>query len=163
MHWDGRSLKRLKDVHEECRWQTHELEIVVVSLVCNPFRDRVPPKLYDDVIIDKLASLKLLRWWFFPFNNTVCHRLERVPIFDREKESLFIVDPSVEKCVDPYGMLIIRDFGMDGYPFTRRKLIDKEFQRKKGLRLDSLLTWEAVHATLDPECKMDKPVATLKD
>ncbi|VFQ68576.1 unnamed protein product [Cuscuta campestris] len=31
-----------------------------------------------------------------------------------------------------------------------------------GLRLDSLLTWEAVHAALDPECKMDIPVEKLK-
>ncbi|VFQ98222.1 unnamed protein product [Cuscuta campestris] len=144
--FDGTSLRRLQEVQEECRRQESGLEIVVV---CCPFHVQVPPKLHEELIIEAHASLKLLGWWCFPFDNVACHRLRRMCKVDSNEEGVFIVDP-VEKHVDPYGLPIIRDFGMHGYPFTRRSLIEKEFQRKMGLRLNSLLLpWEHVYTTID--------------
>ncbi|VFQ67406.1 unnamed protein product [Cuscuta campestris] len=132
---DCTSLRKVREVHEECRQQNYELEIVVV---CCPFYRQVPPHLHEGWIIEALAKLKLLGWFFFPFNNTVSHRVSRMCENGSHEEGLLIVDP-IENYVDPYGLSIIRDFGMDGYPFTRRNLVEKEFQRIMGLRLNSLL------------------------
>ncbi|VFR01265.1 unnamed protein product [Cuscuta campestris] len=141
------SLRKVREVHEECRQIKYELEIVVV---CCPFYNPLPPMLRMELIIGALARLKVLGWWVFPFDNTVCHRLhrERMCEVDSNEEDLFIVD-LIEKYVDPYGLPIIRDFGMECYPFTRRNLVEKELQRITGLRLNSLLLpWTHVSATL---------------
>ncbi|VFQ67407.1 unnamed protein product [Cuscuta campestris] len=136
---DFRSLEEVQEVHKECRRRKYELEIVVVGC---PFDMLLPPKLHEDLIIGALASLKLLGWWFYPFNNTLSLRLSQMRDLARYEEGLFIVDP-IEKYVDPYGLQIITDFGMDYYPFTRRNVVKKELQRKMGLRLSSLLLpWE---------------------
>ncbi|VFQ91212.1 unnamed protein product [Cuscuta campestris] len=159
---DCRSLRKLREVHEECRRQKYELEIVVV---CCPFEKQVPPKLHEKLIMDALASFKLIGWWFFPFNNTVFHRLMRMREIDSDPEGLFIVDP-IEKYVDPYGLPIISDFGMYGYPFTRRKLIEKEFQRKMRLSLKSLLLpWDCVYGMRDTLTRwmVDYSTALLKN
>ncbi|VFR02067.1 unnamed protein product [Cuscuta campestris] len=124
---DGRSIEMIQEVYEECRRREYELEIVVV---CYPFPEQVPPALHEEAIIEALASHDLLRWWFFPFNNTVCHRLETMCDIYGLDECFLIADPSVERCVDPHGIDIIRDFGIDSYPFTRRSLVEKEYQRE---------------------------------
>ncbi|VFR00674.1 unnamed protein product [Cuscuta campestris] len=143
---DCTSLRNVQEVDEECRQKKYELEIVVV---CCPFDRQVPPVEHEELIKGALkSSKKLLRWWFFPFDNTVCHRLRRMCGVDSHGEGVFIVDP-IGKYVDPYGLPIMRDFGVDSYPFTRRNLVEKEFQRIMGLRLNSLLLpWMCVYATL---------------
>ncbi|VFQ73635.1 unnamed protein product [Cuscuta campestris] len=157
---EGTSLRSLHEVHDECRRQKYELEIVVV---CCPCHRQVPPKLHEELIIEALASLKLLGWWFFPFENTVCRRLGRMCKGERYEEGLFIVDP-IEKHVDPYGLPIILDFGVEDYPFTRRKLIEKELQRKMGLRLNSLLLpWGTVTASLDSHDVFRFPTGMLQN
>ncbi|VFR00571.1 unnamed protein product [Cuscuta campestris] len=158
---DGRSLEMIQEVYEDCRRKEYELEIVVV---CYPFPEQVPPALHEEAIIEALASHDLLRWWFFPFNNTVCHRLETMCEIYGLDECFLIADPSVERCVDPYGIEIIRDFGIDCYPFTRRSLVETEFHRKTELRLNSLLLpWEVVHASIDLESTISIPVVKLKN
>ncbi|VFQ59493.1 unnamed protein product [Cuscuta campestris] len=84
------SLRRLQEVYKECKEKGYDLEIVVV---CFPFDGQVPPEFQEKLIIDALARFKLLGWWYFPFDNTVCHRLRRMCEIDSGKESLFIVDP----------------------------------------------------------------------
>ncbi|VFQ78205.1 unnamed protein product [Cuscuta campestris] len=133
---DGAGLWKLQEVYKECRRRNYELEIVVV---CIPFRDQFPPKFQEEFIIKTLAeSFELLDWWFFPFNNTISHRLWGMCELDRYGEGVFVLDP-IEKYVDPYGLQMMYHFGMDAYPFTRKKYIDKELQRKMGMRLNSLL------------------------
>ncbi|RAL51604.1 hypothetical protein DM860_011106 [Cuscuta australis] len=132
------SLRKIKEVHEECRRIKYELDIVVV---CCPYYTPLPPMLHMELIIGALAGLKVLGWWVFPFDNTVCHRLLGMCEVDSNEDDLFIVDP--------YGLPIIRDFGMEWYPFTRRNLVEKELQRITGLRLNSLLLlWTHASATL---------------
>ncbi|VFQ78596.1 unnamed protein product [Cuscuta campestris] len=140
--FDGSSLYELEAVYKECckRGKECELEIVVVGV---PFVGMEPPKLMEKFMIEALESVKLLGWWFLPFNNTVSHRLCRMRS-DSQEDGLFIVDP-VRKYVDVYGFPVMADFGgVDAYPFNRRNLIEKEFERKMGLRLKSLLPscWE---------------------
>ncbi|VFQ63517.1 unnamed protein product [Cuscuta campestris] len=149
------SLRKLQEVDEECRRQKFELEIVVV---CCPFDMGVPPELFEGLIMDQLASLNLLGWWVFPFNNTISQRLNRM----RKSllDGFFIVDP-IEEYVDPYGLQIICDFGMDCYPYTRRSLVEKEFQRLRGLSLSSLLlpwTYVCRKDELGPSSITQKPV-----
>ncbi|VFQ91374.1 unnamed protein product [Cuscuta campestris] len=138
--FDCRSLGTIQEVREECRRQKYELEVVVVC--CPP--PRVPPRLQQELVMDALASHKMLDVWFFPFNNTVSQRLDQMREIDSFEEGLFIVD-SKEQYVDTYGLAIIHDFGIGCYPYTRRTLVQKEFQRLRGLRLSSLLLpWEHV-------------------
>ncbi|VFQ68577.1 unnamed protein product [Cuscuta campestris] len=84
-----RSLCKLVEVYKECRHQEYELEIVVV---CCPFWDQVPLKREEKLVIDALASRGLLGWWLLPFNNIVCHRLQRMGENGIGEEGLFMVD-----------------------------------------------------------------------
>ncbi|RAL49059.1 hypothetical protein DM860_015050 [Cuscuta australis] len=140
--FDGSSLYELEEVYKECckRGKECELEIVVVGV---PFVGMEHPKLMEKFMIEALESVKLLGRWFLPFNNTVSHRLCRMRC-DSQEDGLFMVD-HVRKYVDVYGFPVMNDFGgVDAYPFNRRNLIEKEFERKMGLRLKSLLLscWE---------------------
>ncbi|VFR02065.1 unnamed protein product [Cuscuta campestris] len=160
MCYNGRSLRILLEVHKECRREKYELEIV---LVCCPFYWQVPPELHKELIIEALASVSVLGWWVLPFDNTVCHRLLRMCEVGSHREGFFIVDPN-EKFVDPYGLPIILDFGIDSYPFTRKKIIDKELQRKMGLRLNSLLhPWGYPSSSLDTCTMIHDSMAMLED
>lgn len=127
-----------------------------------PFHEQLPPKLHEELLIDALARKKLLGWWFFHFDNTICHRLRRMCEVDSGHEGFFIVDPN-EKYVDPYGLPVFSDFGMDGYPFIRRKVIEKEFERKMGLRLNSLLPYEYFTTRIHPHHRLYVPIAKLEN
>ncbi|XP_021750821.1 probable nucleoredoxin 1-1 [Chenopodium quinoa] len=130
---DGMFTSTLHMVHQQCIENQLSFEIVLVYM---PYDNCLDPRVHKGKI-DRLLKKKRISWWCLPINNNVSLKFKRL-VGCRDDFKLVIVGPDNEY-VDLHGEEILKRRGIDGYPFTREGLIEKELKRLHGLTLESSL------------------------
>ncbi|KAL6532676.1 hypothetical protein OROHE_014098 [Orobanche hederae] len=89
-------------------------------------------------------------WLALPFKDTNCKKVQRVFLYPfgldgpHPNHSLVIIGPSGE-LIEPFGAgTVLKNFGIEAYPFTREKAHLLHVQKVKNLKLDMLWGPEAV-------------------
>ncbi|KAK9699917.1 hypothetical protein RND81_08G203900 [Saponaria officinalis] len=153
----GNLIPTLDEIHKNCRDLGLEFDVILVYM---PFKDFVDPKLFQDRINSILEERKI-SWWVLPFVYWVSRRLWRLCHKDTE-DRLIIVDPN-ESFVEAHGEAVIRHFGMHAYPFSRRRMIDREVERLRDITLESLLVYRSRDYVIGMDsCSRHVPVASLE-
>lgn len=142
--YDGTLIRTLKLVSQECKARDQEFHIVTVYL---PYRYSVDPLLFREAMNHVLHKLKISanpHWWVSPFNDFVSRRLLEIGFNyyhpDFEGDELVILDPKMN-IADHLGKYVINRLGINGYPFTRHSLVQRELEAIRAVTLESLLVY----------------------
>uniref|UniRef100_A0A803MLP3 Uncharacterized protein n=1 Tax=Chenopodium quinoa TaxID=63459 RepID=A0A803MLP3_CHEQI len=141
--YDGTLIRTLNLLSQECKARDQEFHIVLVYL---PYRDSSDPLLFQEAINHVLHKLKISanpHWWVSPFNDFVSRRLWEIGLsyyHHDEEDELVILDPKMN-IADHLGKYVINRLGINGYPFTRHSLVQRELEAIRAVTLESLLVY----------------------
>ncbi|KAL6563619.1 hypothetical protein OROGR_002578 [Orobanche gracilis] len=152
-------------------WKARRIEsrLSLKGLLASPERDYVINNKWHKVSIcdleDKMVALYLyeegyaesfkkvfetMPWLALPFKDTNCKKVQRVFLYPfglngpHPNHSLVIVGPSRE-FIESFGAgTVLKNFGIEAYPFAREKAQSLHVQKVKNVKLDMLWGPEAV-------------------
>lgn len=103
-------------------------------------------------------TFKTMPWLALPFKDPVIKKLRRICNYPLDFEGpapdpgLVIVGPRGE-FFEPYGADILMNFGIQAYPFNRRRMVDLEAEKAKKVKPDMLWDPNTVQLLLRNESK----------
>ncbi|XP_021716852.1 uncharacterized protein LOC110684717 [Chenopodium quinoa] len=122
--------------------RNQDFHIVMVYL---PYRNSVDPLLFQEAVNHVLRELEIPpnpNWWV-SFNDFVSRKLWKVGVdlcYSNDEDQVVILDPKMN-VADYLGKYVINRLGINGYPFTRHFLVQRELEAIRAVTLESLLVY----------------------
>lgn len=126
-------MEKLVEIYENLKDKGENFEIVFVNLHFNDgFEDE---KSFEQ-------NFERMPWLALPFMDKNCRKLWRIfgcPGIDwTSQEGILVIIGPGGSFVDLYGSTIVQEYGIEAYPFTRKRAAEMEKERLEALTLESL-------------------------